>query len=344
MSDVSSPSSSPSLLSLAREIRDQIYESLLSAPSGTHSPSIPGHLVLSTLDNYWTPRTYTYNWPIPEWHWQIPVGRGSCFGILYTCRQIHTELLECINRRGGMSFELEIALIGLHYEDSEVYLGDERIWPTWIVHPLCTDPMAPHGCQEFANSSSTGVTSKCRNLDVSLILQSELPYKWLGSGGLTTVPRNLFIMLARFLVNGPLGLYRINTNTSRVWSIDILMMNVLSAGTFTDQHSDQLHTVPAEVVEDSVHHLSVRLDQLCTKGALSDRVRVVRLAVDGDLKREWLINQGERLSPDEKKEWARYGWTIDAQKSLEGSDVVDMEIVSREQRSTSRFKACCRVQ
>ncbi|KAJ3920870.1 hypothetical protein F5877DRAFT_76721 [Lentinula edodes] len=322
-------------LSLARELRDKIYDFLLYTPIGTPSTSISGHLI-DVSEPYWMFMTR----PKLDWHWQIPVSRGSCFGILYACRQVYAEVVECIERqdgRGGMSFELEIALIGVPHPEDRTILGVEQVWPSWIVLPLCTYPVFLHDSKNFAGSplTSTGVNAKCKNLDVSLKLQSEVAYRWLVISGLSRLTQILFTMLARFLLYGPLGLYR-NTDTNRVWNIDILTVNVMSVGTFTDPYSGQSRPVPIEVVEESVGFLSRYINELCTEGALSDRVRVVRFAVEGELKREWLINRGEGLSPLAKKDWAAYGWKIDAQDRSRESNlhhVVNTNIAPRKRKN-----------
>ncbi|KAJ3798086.1 hypothetical protein GGU11DRAFT_744626 [Lentinula aff. detonsa] len=334
-----SPSASP-FFSLARELRDKIYDLLLWTPIGTALPSIPGHL----LD---IPERYYVNRPICDWHWRIPVSRGSCFGILYTCRQAYAEVVECIERQerhGGMSFELDIALIGEPALEERMYLGSEQIWPTWILLPLCTYPVLTQDRKDFADSlTSITVNSKCKNLHVSLRLQSELTYRWLGSGGLTRLTRNLFTMLARFLLYGPAGLSR-KTDATRVWSIDTLSVNVLSTGTFTDSYSDRPHTVPIEVVEDSVICLNDLLHRLCNAGALSDRVRVVRLSVEGVLKNEWLINGGESLPPPEREVWAAYGWTIDKEDRLKELNPHGIDMTPKERHLRWSLNSCCRVQ
>ncbi|KAJ4475712.1 hypothetical protein J3R30DRAFT_3706315 [Lentinula aciculospora] len=332
-------SPTPPFLSLARELRDRIYDLLLSTPIATPSPSIPGHLI-DVSERYRLTR------PALDWHWQIPVSRGSCFGILYTCHQIYAEVVECIEsqeRRGGMSFELDIAVIGLLHPAESVYFGAESwIWPTWIVLPLCSYPVFLHECKDFANSPliSTSIY-KCKNLVVSLKLQSKLTFSWLYSSGLSTLIKNLFTMLARFLLCGPLGLYT-EPHNGCVWSIDILSVNILKAGSFTDPYTDQSHVVPIRVIEDSILYLTRYIDELCTKGALSGRVRVVRLTVEGELEHEWLINEGERLSPAEKEDWARYGWTIDAQEIPGESRTLEHTVnIAPERR---KWNSCCRVQ
>ncbi|KAJ3973985.1 hypothetical protein EV361DRAFT_896898 [Lentinula raphanica] len=202
-STMSSTLHSSSFLSLPREIRDNIYETLLYVPIGTPSPSIPVHLIEDLLDSY----SYSPDLMF-DWNWQTEhAPRGSCFGILYTCRQIYTEIVECFERQeklGGMSFELDIILRGVVLD--------------WTVLPLCTYP------QGFDGSSliSTDRHPKCKNLK---------------------------------------------------------------------NYLDEAHTA----------------------GALFDRIRLVRLSLEGVLDTEWLVDQGKTMSSLEKEFWASmYGWVIDA--------------------------------
>ncbi|KAJ3728512.1 hypothetical protein FB446DRAFT_791635 [Lentinula raphanica] len=338
------PGSSP-FLSFPRELRDQIYDSLLYAPIGSLSPSVPGHLIDVS-------ERHTVTRPKLDWKWQTHASRGSCFGILYTCRQTYTEVVECFERQqklGGMSFELDVILVGITNPERSLwtYWTDE-IWPTWIVLPLCTYP-------EGLNASSlisVDLNPKCKNLDVSLRLQSELTIRWSANGGLSKIVRNLFTMLARFLLYGPAGLYR-NTDTNHVWSIDTLSVNLSSVESFTDPlYNNQIHTVPIEILTDSVMRLKFFLDVLCSAGALSDRVRLVRFSVEGVLENEWLIDREKTMSPTMKDDWAFYGWVIDRDVEEEMRRLHNFQPRTFEMALTRRKRwhlpwsltSCCRVQ
>ncbi|KAJ3728513.1 hypothetical protein C8R42DRAFT_653950 [Lentinula raphanica] len=307
---MSSTLHSSSFLSLPREIRDNIYETLLYAPIGTPSPSIPVHLIEDL-------NSYSYSPDLMfDWNWQTEhAPRGSCFGILYTCRQIYTEIVECFERQeklGGMSFELDIILRGvvLDYDRgwNLVNWGDE-IWPTWTVLPLCTYPQGFDGSSLIA----TDRHPKCKTLEVSLRVQSEMALRWSDPDLLERLTRSLFTMLARFLLYGPAGFCKITNPDHRVWKIDTLSINLSRVTSFTDPYNGQTCTVPDEVVEDSITHLKNYLDEAHTAGALFDRIRLVRLSLEGVLDTEWLVDQGKTMSSLEKELWAsRYGWVIDA--------------------------------
>ncbi|KAJ3827869.1 hypothetical protein F5880DRAFT_1608948 [Lentinula raphanica] len=251
---MSSTLHSSSFLSLPREIRDNIYETLLYVPIGTPSPSIPVHLIEDLLDSY----SYSPDLMF-DWNWQTEhAPRGSCFGILYTCRQIYTEIVECFERQeklGGMSFELDIILRG-------VVLDYDRGFRRFLV--------------DFDRPSSEMQKS-------GGIVESAI------RAALWTNPDH------------------------RVWKIDTLSINLSRVTSFTDPYNGQTCTVPDEVVEDSITHLKNYLDEAHTAGALFDRIRLVRLSLEGVLDTEWLVDQGKTMSSLEKEFWASmYGWVIDA--------------------------------
>lgn len=134
--------------------------------------------------------------------------------------------------------------------------------------------------------------------------------------------RHLFSMLANFLLYGPLGLHREATSDSdsesdtskgcSIWNIDILSVEIIGSGTmFTnpyDPANGQYYEVPSDVVENTKKEMSGNLNKLCSSGALTGRVRVVRLIVDGTTEDEWVIDQQMSFS---KSNWAHYGWVIE---------------------------------
>jgi len=113
-------------------------------------------------------------------------------------------------------------------------------------------------------------------------------------------------------LQGPVGLYKPRDASIDMWNIDTLHIDVIGTGlTFHDLQNGTLHTVPSEVIEHTEISLSMHLERLSASGALSGRVRVVRLARDGDIRREWFIKQGESLHPSVKRDWADNGWVIE---------------------------------
>ncbi|KAJ4485417.1 cytochrome P450 [Lentinula aciculospora] len=279
------------LLLLAREIRDHIYDELLLDSNDDH-----------TKNSDQMTRRITVQWTRPTWD-QLPLSRGTCFGLIYSCRQIYSEVLEFIERHGGVSFKLALSVSKLPHERLE------QILPRWNQFALLQYP------KSFQSLAQPSTNSKCRNFHFTFEIQSEQKFWWLGSGGPAFLARNLFSMFAEFLLHGPLGLHRslpADSDLGNMWDIDTLVVDVVGGGTsFTEMDSGRLCTVPDEVLEDSQRQIAMYLDRVCCSGSLAKRVRLVKLSVDGKIKREWLIDQGKSLTVKIREEWAVYGWVIE---------------------------------
>ncbi|KIK58155.1 hypothetical protein GYMLUDRAFT_45351 [Collybiopsis luxurians FD-317 M1] len=323
-------------LSLARELRDEIYDALLFAVIADPLPSIPPHLI-DTEEWYWRPVGKI------EWKWRLPPYRGSCYGLMYSCRQIYTEILQSIERHGGLSFELNLAAVGIPQAEGSDYIGGEELWPTWVVFPLCTYPKL----QTMTGSDSSS-RAMCKHLHVSFKVQSEGPFRWQGNAGLSRITRNLFTMLARFLLYGPLGLHR-DLDSGPEWNIGSLSVDITGAGTtFLDPlDGKKLCTVPVEVIKDVECHLSNWIDTLCCSGALSDRVGAAKLAVNREVKREWSIEKGKSQPAGSKGDWALYGWVINRKDIQVKSSRVSRTLLDTSHSTTPRryrSKFCCILQ
>ncbi|KAE9397388.1 hypothetical protein BT96DRAFT_1020862 [Gymnopus androsaceus JB14] len=317
----------------------QIYDALLIITIATPPQSI-------------TPRPFIKEgkkWPYDRSHgvpWRLPPSRGSCFGLMYSCRKACSEVLESIERHGGaVSFELELAAVGIPFpeeeaEDLQIIYRSAEIWPTWIVFPLYAYPIIDRSGSsvEVTNREPMNTNSKCQNLHVSFKVQTEGEFRWFANGGLAFVPSTLFAMLARFLLVGPLGPQssledaELARTGGSMWVIDTLLC-----------------TVPVEAVEDAANGLVGHMETLCFSGALSGRVKVVRLAVEGEIKHEWVIEQGKRLPEAWRKNWERCGWVIERVKEdMQQEEIVDatpghLAPISRE-RQRSFEPRCCLVQ
>ncbi|KAJ3885060.1 hypothetical protein GG344DRAFT_83163 [Lentinula edodes] len=286
-------------LVLAREIRDHIYDKLLLAPNET-PPEPSERITLQLTSRPWR---------------QIPLARGTCVGLMSTCRQVHGEIIASIERHGGLSFELQLKVNRIPQG-----FGYEQILPRWIRFPLL---VYPKSLEPRIAASATIPNSKCRKCYLSFEIQSQNTFSWWGDGGPTSLTTTLFNMLAAFLLHGPLGLqYSIPAESdirAHMWDIDTLVVDVIGGGTtFEDPDNGQLCTVPETVVTDTQRQLYMQLRKICRSGALAGRVRVVILSVAGDIKNEWLIDQGKKISVKLRDQWARYGWIIE-KKDLEKS-------------------------
>ncbi|KAF9075674.1 hypothetical protein BDP27DRAFT_1414859 [Rhodocollybia butyracea] len=294
-------------LLLAQEIRDQIYDYLLFMRSASPPYAI-------------TP--ITEDWILYDWHWQVPPSHGSCFGVLCSCRQVYIEILSSLERH-GLNYEIKLSVVNMPLPNTEEwpYLTRFRdaIWSTWVVLPLCRYPkLHTQDSHLSGNMSLPAVNSQCHNLHVWLDVQADSNYEWLGNGGLAELPQNLLTMLAKFLLQGPVGLSKPQDASIDMWNIDTLHIDIISTGsTFHDPHNGNLLTVPQNgnfltvPSEHTEFGLAMHLERLSTSGALSGRVRVVRLAREGVIQREWFIKQGESLHPSLKQDWADNGWVIE---------------------------------
>ncbi|KAE9397390.1 hypothetical protein BT96DRAFT_75624 [Gymnopus androsaceus JB14] len=287
---------------------------------------------------------------------------------MYSCRQACSEVLESIKRHdGAVSFELELAAVGIPFpeeeeaEDLQIIYRSAEIWPTWIVFPLCAYPTIDTSSVGVANRSEPmNTNSKCQNLHVSFKVQTEGGLRWFATGGLAFVPSTLFAMLARFLLVGPLGPQsslkdaELARTGGSMWDIDTLSVNVTGAGAvFMNPYDGRLCTVPVEAVEDAANGLVGHMETLCFSGALSGRVRVVRLAVEGEIKHEWVIEQGKRLPEACRKEWEACGWVTErVREDRQQEEMVISQVngnpgdpapVSREQQRSFESR-CCLVQ
>ncbi|KAE9397389.1 hypothetical protein BT96DRAFT_75633 [Gymnopus androsaceus JB14] len=345
-------------LLLAREIRDQIYDALLITTITDPPQSVTPQRLINPKDWY----TYRSRVRVP---WRLPPNRGSCFGLMYSCRRVCSEVVESIERYGGVFFELELAAVGIPYrgeeeseEDLQSFYPSEEIWPTWIVFPLCAYPaINTSGRSVDATSRELmAANSKCQNLHVSFKVQTLGQFRWPINAGLEYVPATLFAMLAKFLLVGPLGpqstvkVSELARTRGSMWDIDTLSVNVMGAGTrFMNPYDGRLCTVPNEAVEDAANGLIGHMETLCFSGALSGRVRVVRLAVEGEIKHEWVIEQGRRLLEAYKKDWGAWGWVIEhAKANTQQEEIVDANPghpapISREQQRSFEPR-CCLVQ
>ncbi|KIK66119.1 hypothetical protein GYMLUDRAFT_38624 [Collybiopsis luxurians FD-317 M1] len=271
---------------LAREIRDLVYETLLFSPLDSQQE-------------------------------QGQVGPGSCFGMMYSCRQCCVEVLQTIERNRGVPFSLELEIT-----QGKSKRGSENIRQAWILFPLITysrylllTPGEGIALEPATSSSTVPGKCKCQSFHLSFKVQSGRAFQWWGCGGPANLTSVLFQMLAKFLLRGPVGLNKSLPKSSDegcMWDIDTLVVDVIGVGTtYTDPADGQLCTVPSQLVEHCGQSLGHYLDRVCCAGALAKRVRVVRLLVEGEVKQEWSIDQGKSLPEDIRKEWAEYGWVIE---------------------------------
>lgn len=300
----------PTFLQLARELRDQIYDdALLFTTLGKPPQSIPPESLSSDIvDASDSAKYFTLKW-------RLSFSPGSCFGLMYSCRKVYTEMLESIERHDGVSFELDLSIMKSPSSLDVDIWAKLDVWAEWVVLPICTyvipTVQAQSGLGEHPASLAL-TKSKCQNMRVSCRIQSETELWWWGTVGPSPLTRGLFTMLANFLLRGPSGLRKdpknINSDGS-TWCIDTLSLDIIGHGTsYVNPYNGQHYTVPSEVVEDAEQELRSHLiNTVCSSGALSGRVRVVRLLVDGKVKYESIIDQTKSLSAETRIDWKNYG-------------------------------------
>ncbi|KAE9396533.1 hypothetical protein BT96DRAFT_941642 [Gymnopus androsaceus JB14] len=295
-------------LQLARELRDQIYDDALRFTIiGKPPESLPSHVVDVDASSL-APVAGIYPFS-NRVKWRLPPNRGTCFGLMYSCRLVYEEMLESIDRQDGVSFELDLIIL----EHRPYRILQEEIWAEWVVLPICTY-IVPN-LRPLTQTPSLA-HSKCKNLHVSFRTHCENNF-W-DDGGSAPLTRNLFSMLGKFLLQGPAGLHTWGSPSSdsdakTLWNIDTFSVEIIGGGTtFTNPYDGQHYVVPTKLVEDTGRSLGEYLGLLCSSRALSGRVRVVRVLVDGELKHECAIDQKRiSLSAGTKSEWAHYGWVIE---------------------------------
>ncbi|KAE9396968.1 hypothetical protein BT96DRAFT_941293 [Gymnopus androsaceus JB14] len=247
---------------------------------------------------------------------------------MYSCRQVYTEMLESIDRHGGVSFELDLAVIKTRSLSLSLSLDNVNSWKR--IRQDAEEDMGGMGGASHMHTRKSLLSflhpnQKCRNMRVSFRIQSETRFWWWGTIGPGPLTKQLCKMITRFLLHGPLGLPKDSTSehksdsssgSSSRWSIDTLSIEIISGigTTYTNPYNGQSFTVPSRVVEDAERGIEAHLiGNLCLSGALSGRIRVVRLLVDGKVKRECVVDPEKKFSPREKSDWALYGchWAIE---------------------------------
>ncbi|KAE9400272.1 hypothetical protein BT96DRAFT_1018957 [Gymnopus androsaceus JB14] len=247
-------------LQLARELRDMIYHDAWNSTTviGTPPESIPPH--------------HLTNLNLAEKHrllveWQPPPNRGTCFGLMYSCRQVYTEMLESIERHDGISFELD--LIAFKKSSADEHDGRKVKYP---------------------KESET-------SFDWWNIQSDDRP---------AALPRYLLSLVANFLLHGPLSLHRaqpsLSGGSSSTWNIDTLSIEIISGRrTYTNPYDGQMHTVPSWVVDDTEQALETHvMAMLYSSGALSGLVRAVRLLTDADEEFLAALGVGESLQANSR--------------------------------------------
>ncbi|KAE9404319.1 hypothetical protein BT96DRAFT_916885 [Gymnopus androsaceus JB14] len=204
-------------LQLARELRDQIYDdALLFTDIGNPPESLPLHVVDASSSK--PAGVFQFSNRV---RWRLPPNRGTCFGLVYSCRQVYEEMLESIDRQDGVSFELDLVVLDTqprYRSDLERIFGilHEEIWAEWVVLPICTY-IVPNLQPLLTQTPSLAFRpSECKSLHVSFRTQCENSFWWWGNGGPAPLTRN-FCYMDRWVCR--LGNHHLRTRIPKIYGI-----------------------------------------------------------------------------------------------------------------------------
>lgn len=260
------------LLSIPREIRDEIYLQVLQSARPSSPPTSPaaaGPRTEECIHRAWSNRSLFYP------NIQSPYGLWS--PMLLTNRQTNAEIrdliasAEFLHRQQAFPFKLDCMVEGF------------SIWPTWTLFPALVARM---GVLEV----------DLRFLDAKL--NSCLFY---GDGGPGLLFRPLFRLLNGLFLNGPQFLER--DTTGGLLHLELLVVNVVLPPSvdLAQDGNDDLGSWPY-----ALDSLKSKIQQIAESGALSGRVGRMRI-YDG--KEDHDIEIAEKDFPEETANyWAEYGF------------------------------------
>lgn len=257
------------LLSIPREIRDEIYLQVLQSARPSSPPTSPaaaGPRTEECIHRAWSNRSLFYP------NIQSPYGLWS--PMLLTNRQTNAEIrdliasAEFLHRQQAFPFKLDCMVEGF------------SIWPTWTLFPALVARM---GVLEV----------DLRFLDAKL--NSCLFY---GDGGPGLLFRPLFRLLNGLFLNGPQFLER--DTTGGLLHLELLVVNVVLPPFAPDDNiSPDNWAYALGFLKGSMHQIAI-------SGALSGRIGRMRIC-DGKEDRD--IEIAEIEFPEELANyWARYGF------------------------------------
>ena len=258
----------PNILSLPRELRNQIYHHSLEE----NLPSSHSHLLqqprkeiiynVTDPDNYLAEGRVRY----PE-----TTSLPTCDSLLQTCRQMRVEMLDCMKRMGPLRYKIDLV------NRVDKYL----LYPTWVFVPafskhidvLDVDLRIRWGkTSSVVSASGDGYDRRCGGKDEPL------------NAGL--------VLLQRFLER---GVYFLSKKKRQKISIGVLAVNVIldlaDEEDIPGQKSSWASFLDVWLRDDKLYGFSTEEteEEACRFRFLAGRVEKFRLSFMGKVEREWVL-------------------------------------------------------
>jgi len=234
----------PGLLSLPREIRNNVYSVLIELPNETPiSPDAAGPRFSTVRErgNLWNPQIL----------YPVDTRPNAAYACLLQCnRQLRSEFLETLGSRQNIPGQI-------HRLDC--MLKDHTFWPTWILFPG-----PPHTMQQV-------------EMDFRLWgIGSGIGY-FGGDGGPGSAVRPLFELLNRFVHHGPRFIYaqplqnniRLERLMINIRPMDRMKDDEYASDSSDDDSDEKLRT---RVREHIFRHIKTRLQQIAAQGLLTGKI------------------------------------------------------------------------
>ncbi|OCL02940.1 hypothetical protein AOQ84DRAFT_392605 [Glonium stellatum] len=252
----------PHILSLPRELRDEIYKwGLLDDLASAKSRALQRErkrVSHSTIDSetYYGEESVRY----PE-HTSLP----PTYPLLQTSRQLRAELLDSVKRMGPLRYKIDLA----NRDDQDV------LYPTWISVPIFSKRVDVLDVElRIRNGKTSSV--------YSVVGDDEVEYEGdVFSAGL--------VVLQRFLER---GVYFLSKKKAKRIQVGLLAVNINTREDVSDKSTVEV----ADILEEWMMgqsdlgggpHAKEREDKQFR--FLTQRIENVRLSVNGRLSREWKL-------------------------------------------------------
>ena len=281
------PAATHNLLTLPREIRDEIY--LIVLQSSSEPPETPQNAGPRFAGFGSEPeRQKSVFYPTDVYP------RYACQSLQACNHQTNTELREILARldtsKQGLDFKLDLMIQGCD------------IWPTWTLFP--------------------GPISHIRNLEVEVrIFGGCRGGQFGGDGGPGEIFRPLFHLLSSLFHHGPQFVNK--GHFERQLHVDTIVFTICDGEVLEEQLSDDSMKVKCRPCVFSISHRIVqsvwlKLRLITSRGTLFGRVSKLKLNTDKEVKVFPVPDR--RLTPETVDYWEGYGyhWGIEPPSDDEG--------------------------
>ncbi|MCJ1404195.1 hypothetical protein MMC11_007420 [Xylographa trunciseda] len=264
-------------LNLARELRDLIYLVVLQAEIAPPSSSTESGPRRNNIEGFM--------------HTIQPVLVNSKV-LLLVNHQVHDEVQEAIRvlkKSGELRYKLDCMLV-----------GEAQIYPTWLSIPVFSTRVSKVEVS-FRSIGNCGLRS---------------PESRLASCGYDTIAQRMYTLLRKFLKEGPD--FRAGAGGGYMMTVDELILNIVTPSPiptegyrtthFPDPNEISLNGLlhPEAVVEEIIGNIDFLLcrsnDQISWfiapyAAILFDRVRFIKILLEGELKKIWNIKEIDAHNP-----------------------------------------------